>query len=69
MFNFKSNSFEQIFLKNSTHEPYPLTIPGCEDICSMKKVLTLTAAVIPDNIDEECIAKKMDYKPPQDGGP
>ncbi|CAH1398948.1 unnamed protein product [Nezara viridula] len=59
----------KIFLKNSTHEPYLLTIPGCEEVCPMDKVLSLTAAVIPDNIDEECNAKKIDYKPPQDGGP
>ncbi|XP_014280005.1 venom acid phosphatase Acph-1 [Halyomorpha halys] len=59
----------KVFLKNSTHEPYLLTIPGCEEMCPMNKVLSLTTAVIPDNLNEECIAKKMDYKPPQDGGP
>ncbi|XP_018403742.1 PREDICTED: prostatic acid phosphatase-like isoform X2 [Cyphomyrmex costatus] len=45
----------QIFLRNTTaHEPYPMTIPGCDVVCPLDKFVELTKLIIPDNWEEEC---------------
>lgn len=45
----------EIFLRNSTtHEPYPLTIPGCSQFCLLKDLKVLLKSVIPSDWELEC---------------
>uniref|UniRef100_A0A1B0CVJ6 Putative lysosomal & prostatic acid phosphatase n=1 Tax=Lutzomyia longipalpis TaxID=7200 RepID=A0A1B0CVJ6_LUTLO len=39
----------QLYLRNSTAEPTPLTIPGCEFFCPLEKAFGLIAPVLPIN--------------------
>ncbi|XP_064647454.1 prostatic acid phosphatase-like [Lineus longissimus] len=45
----------QVSYKNeSNHEPYELTIPGCQFSCPLDKVIELSKPVIPLDIAKEC---------------
>ncbi|RZB39347.1 venom acid phosphatase Acph-1 [Asbolus verrucosus] len=60
----------EVFLRNSTTAPpRQLTIPGCDTFCPLSKLTELTAAVIPDDWEEECKSEDPNYTPPPPGGP
>ncbi|XP_018314614.1 prostatic acid phosphatase isoform X2 [Mycetomoellerius zeteki] len=45
----------QIFLRNTTaHDPYPMTIPGCNTVCPLDKFMEIMKPIIPDDWEEEC---------------
>lgn len=45
----------QVFLRNTTsHDPYPMTIPGCTTICPLEQFIQILKPMIPDNWQEEC---------------
>lgn len=43
-----------VYYKNSTAEPYLLTIPGCTPSCPLEKFEELSSHVVPQNWDAEC---------------
>ncbi|KAL1123351.1 hypothetical protein AAG570_002436, partial [Ranatra chinensis] len=60
----------KVFLRNTTtHEPYPLTMPGCQHFCPLDEVVKLSEDIIPDKLTEACKAKDSSYTPPKDSGP
>ncbi|XP_046387684.1 venom acid phosphatase Acph-1-like [Ischnura elegans] len=61
----------KVFLRNTTeHEPYPLTLKGCEHFCPMDTFKTLTNDVIPGKLDSECVVDDPTYVAPTHiGGP
>lgn len=55
----------EMFLRNTTaHEPYPLTIPGCEASCSLNKFVELLKPMIPDDWEAECKVSGNYIPPP-----
>ncbi|XP_011699163.1 PREDICTED: testicular acid phosphatase homolog [Wasmannia auropunctata] len=45
----------QVFLRNTTsHEPYPMIIPGCTIKCPLDKFVEILKPMIPENWKEEC---------------
>lgn len=46
--------FVSIYYKNSTDEPFQLTIPGCTPSCPLHKFESLLSDVIPEDWDAEC---------------
>lgn len=58
---FSSNfSVEMFFRNESGKEPFPLTIPGCQQICPLQKFLELTDPVVPQDWEQECqVASSM----------
>ncbi|KAG8235722.1 hypothetical protein J437_LFUL016357 [Ladona fulva] len=59
----------KMFLRNTTlHEPYPLTVPGCDHFCSLDKFKDLTKEVIPTTLGEECKVDDPNYVPPDTSG-
>jgi hypothetical protein len=57
----------QVFLRNTTHhEPYPLTIPGCNTVCPLDQFITLTDPVVPKDWEQSCKMDDPNYTlPPQ----
>jgi len=48
------------FRIESGKEPFPLTIPVCQQICPLQRFLELTDPVVPQDWEEECqIASSM----------
>jgi len=43
-----------LYHNESGHEPYVMTIPGCQPLCPLDKFKQLTSRYIPDNILDEC---------------
>uniref|UniRef100_A0A8B9BHI7 Lysosomal acid phosphatase n=1 Tax=Anser brachyrhynchus TaxID=132585 RepID=A0A8B9BHI7_9AVES len=53
-------SVEMFFRNESGKEPFPLTIPGCQQKCPLHKFLELTDPVVPQNWEQECqVASSM----------
>ncbi|XP_060837396.1 prostatic acid phosphatase-like [Rhopalosiphum padi] len=52
----RGDFYLKVFLRNeSSTEPYHLQIPNCKDnLCTMERIMNLTANVIPSNLSEEC---------------
>lgn len=45
----------RVFLRNTTsHDPYPMTIPGCNTICPLEQFIQILKPMIPDNWQDEC---------------
>uniref|UniRef100_A0A1B0GNE7 Uncharacterized protein n=1 Tax=Phlebotomus papatasi TaxID=29031 RepID=A0A1B0GNE7_PHLPP len=42
----------QLYLRNSTAEPVPLTLPGCDFFCPLEKAFQLITPVLPVNREE-----------------
>lgn len=59
----------EIFLRNSTADPTRLTIPGCEEFCTLDKLVKLRSNVIPQNWEEECKTDDPNYTVPPPSGP
>lgn len=60
----------QLYLRNSTSSPTPLTIPGCDFFCPLDKVMGSVQHLIkPIDTATECKAKNDGYVPPEVGGP
>lgn len=60
----------EIFLRNSTvAEPYPLTIPGCDQFCPLKDLKKLLTKVIPKDLAEDCKPKNENFTVPPESGP
>ncbi|XP_062432418.1 lysosomal acid phosphatase isoform X2 [Rhea pennata] len=47
-------SVEMFFRNESGKEPFPLTLPGCQQKCPLHKFLQLTDPVIPQDWEQEC---------------
>jgi len=43
-----------LYHNESGHDPYVMTIPGCQPLCPLDKFKHLTSRYIPDNILDEC---------------
>uniref|UniRef100_A0A8V0ZX41 Lysosomal acid phosphatase n=1 Tax=Gallus gallus TaxID=9031 RepID=A0A8V0ZX41_CHICK len=53
-------SVEMFFRNESGKEPFPLTIPGCQQICPLQRFLELTDPVVPQDWEQECqVASSM----------
>ncbi|XP_059615582.1 venom acid phosphatase Acph-1-like [Phlebotomus argentipes] len=59
----------QIYLRNSTGEPIPLNLPGCDFFCPLAKVLHLISPLLPVNRDEECKPRNPYFVTPRPTGP
>lgn len=60
----------KVFLRNTTHhDPYPLTIPGCNTLCPLDQFIKLTDPVVPRDWERSCEADDADYTPPPAGPP
>ncbi|KAK2578622.1 hypothetical protein KPH14_010759 [Odynerus spinipes] len=45
----------QVFLRNTTtHEPYPMIIPGCTMVCPLDQFIQILKPMIPDDWQSEC---------------
>lgn len=45
----------RVYLRNTTsHDPYPMTIPGCNTICPLEQFIQILKPMIPDNWQDEC---------------
>ncbi|KAF0307303.1 Lysosomal acid phosphatase [Amphibalanus amphitrite] len=54
----------QLFYRNdTTAEPYPLQLPGCQLSCPWDTFVQLTEDVVPDDIEAECAAVPEGYVP------
>ena len=48
----------QLFYRNdTTTEPYPLQLPGCDLSCPWDSFVQLTADVLPGDIQAECVVE------------
>ncbi|XP_067000756.2 venom acid phosphatase Acph-1 [Anabrus simplex] len=55
----------KIFLRNSTsHDPYSLTVPDCENFCPFSQFVDLVKDVIPEDLDTFCEVDDPNYVPP-----
>ncbi|KDR11063.1 Prostatic acid phosphatase [Zootermopsis nevadensis] len=55
----------KLFLRNTTdHDPYPLTIPGCDTACPLDQFRKLTDPVVPRDWKISCVVDDPNYKPP-----
>ncbi|XP_055700909.1 venom acid phosphatase Acph-1-like [Phlebotomus papatasi] len=59
----------QLYLRNSTAEPVPLTLPGCDFFCPLEKAFQLITPVLPVNREEECKPKDPNFSTPPPSGP
>ncbi|KAJ4440011.1 hypothetical protein ANN_08142, partial [Periplaneta americana] len=60
----------KVFLRNSTHhEPYLLTVPGCNSTCPLDMLITLTTSVTPQNWKKNCVVDDPNYLPPGEAPP
>ncbi|KAK3925787.1 Prostatic acid phosphatase [Frankliniella fusca] len=60
----------KLFLRNSTAvPPYPLNIEGCGHFCPLKRLTELTRDVIPESLEQACVAKDPNYTPAPPSGP
>lgn len=52
----------KVYIRNSsTSGAIPLTIPGCDNFCSLNKFIELTKNVIPIDFENECKAKNAAF--------
>ncbi|RLW10324.1 hypothetical protein DV515_00002338 [Chloebia gouldiae] len=47
-------SVEMFYRNESGKEPFPLTIPGCQHKCPLRRFLELTDPVVPQDWEQEC---------------
>ncbi|XP_030130088.2 lysosomal acid phosphatase [Taeniopygia guttata] len=47
-------SVEMFYRNESGKEPFPLTIPGCQQKCPLQRFLELTDPVVPQDWEQEC---------------
>ncbi|KAF5286471.1 hypothetical protein FQR65_LT12554 [Abscondita terminalis] len=62
----------EIFLRNNTDpyaEPHKLKIPNCDYFCPLKRLISLTKHVIPEDWDEECKTDDENFTLPPLRGP
>lgn len=48
-------SLFQMFYKNTTGDPFLLTLPGCIAACPLNQFVRLTKDIVPDNWELECL--------------
>ena len=46
--------FISIIVNYQQATPYPLTLPGCDNLCPLEKFKQLTQSLVPDDWSEEC---------------
>ena len=54
-------SIRILYRNDTTTQPYVLTMPGCEELCTLEKFQELTASVRPSDWASECQLKEEQH--------